>query len=157
MTSKIAPFTSDWRIPAKYEPVDLSPEFSLFLGLDASTLTPRFSSGLQDWSKGLRWGLPVVPDIRRFQELVSEWRTATAFSSRPMDLFMHPSYQKIIGMGPPVLPLILERLTHHLELWFWALEMIADQNPAAEGEPGDIEAMRTAWLRWGEAQGLISR
>ena len=33
-------------------------------------------------------------------------------------------YQRIIGMGLPVVPLILEELEREPDQWFWALEAI---------------------------------
>ena len=44
------------------------------------------------------------------------------------------SYQKIIGMGPAVVPLILSELQKEPDHWFWALEAITDENPVSESD-----------------------
>jgi len=35
----------------------------------------------------------------------------------------------MIGLGWPVVPLILEELNREPNQWFWALEAITEQNP----------------------------
>lgn len=42
---------------------------------------------------------------------------------------MLPSCQRIIGMGPVVVPLILEELRREPDHWFWALEMLTEDDP----------------------------
>lgn len=37
---------------------------------------------------------------------------------------MHPAYQQIIGMGPAVVPLLLNDLVRTRSHWFWALRAI---------------------------------
>ncbi len=37
-------------------------------------------------------------------------------------------YQRIIGIGWPVVPLILDELQREPDQWFWALEAITDEN-----------------------------
>lgn len=88
------------------------------------------------------------PTYERFLALARDWRDATRFSSDLTEIYLHPAYQRIIGMGPVALSWILDELEAEGGLWFWALEMIADENPAADVEPGDVEAMRQAWLAW---------
>lgn len=68
---------------------------------------------------------------------------------------MHPAYQAIIGMGAPALPLILEDLRQNSGHWYWALKAISNEDPVAPGDRGAIKKMKEAWLRWGEAKGLI--
>ncbi len=67
------------------------------------------------------------------------------------------SYQKIIGMGPAVVPLILSELEQEPDHWFWALEAITDENPVAESDAGDIEASHRTWIQWGRAKGLLAK
>ena len=40
----------------------------------------------------------------KFQELVEIWRRETMFLSFMQQRALHPAYQRIIGMGPAVLP-----------------------------------------------------
>ena len=63
---------------------------------------------------------------------------------------------RIIGMGMPVVPLILEDLRRRPNHWFWALEAITEQNPVPPEELGKVQQMADAWIEWGIQQGLIA-
>ena len=92
----------------------------------------------------------------RFTALAESWRRDTRFCSSLSEIYFHPAYQRIIGMGPVVLPLIFTRLRADLEMWFWALQSITAKNPAADASPGDVVAMRRAWLRWAQESGYFN-
>ncbi len=64
-------------------------------------------------------------------------------------------YQRIIGMGMPVVPLILEELRREPDQWFWALESITEQNPVSSDAVGKVRQMAQAWIEWGKQQGYI--
>ncbi len=68
---------------------------------------------------------------------------------------MLPPYQKIIGMGPEAVPLILEELRRHPGYWFWALRMITDEDPVPKEVRGNMEKMIEAWVGWGVANGHL--
>jgi hypothetical protein len=88
-------------------------------------------------------------DIRRvFNELAEEWRRETALESFVTRKVMHFSYQSIIGLGPAVVPLLLESLAQEPRDWFWALAAIARED-AAEGTD-NFEDAAMAWLEWGK-------
>jgi hypothetical protein len=97
--------------------------------------------------------LPSTAPRDTFKELVAKWRHDTDHISSITKTVMDPSYQQIMGMGPPVVPLILEELRDHGGHWFWALRFITRQNPA----DGCIEfdAACRAWLKWGRSEGYI--
>jgi hypothetical protein len=57
----------------------------------------------------------------RFQRLAAEWKEQTRFLSNSAQMAMLKPYQRIIGMGPPVVPLILDELRREPDQWFWAL------------------------------------
>lgn len=92
---------------------------------------------------------------QEFQRLASEWKEDTAVHSSMTRIAMHPAYQRIIGMGPAVLPLILRDLQASPSLWFWALHAITGQDPVAPEARGDIDLMTSAWIEWGRSQGLM--
>jgi hypothetical protein len=88
-------------------------------------------------------------DIRRiFNELADEWRRETALESFVVRKVMHFSYQSIIGLGPAVVPLLLEALAREPQDWFWALAAIARED-VAEGAD-NFEDAAAAWLAWGK-------
>ena len=101
------------------------------------------------------WG--VAPDgelRRRFGQLKRHWHAATSFESNIQHIIMDLSYQQIIGLGPRVIPLILEDLAEEGCHWFWALTVLTGSDKA-RGET-TIEGGRQAWLRWGREHGFLA-
>jgi hypothetical protein len=92
----------------------------------------------------------------RFHRLVSEWKQQSGYLSDSRKMAMLQPYQEIIGMGLPVVPLILEELRAESDHWYWALQAITGENPVLAGVDGDMGRIRDAWLEWGRQQGLIS-
>ena len=90
---------------------------------------------------------------RKFQDLTSRWRRETALQSSVTAIAMHPAYQQIIGMGERALPLIFEEMRREPDHWFWALEAITGENPVPEEDAGDLDALTSDWLAWGDASG----
>ena len=91
----------------------------------------------------------------RFHRLAAEWKEQSRFLSNSAQMAMLRPYQRIIGMGPPIVPLILEELRREPDHWFWALESITDQNPVPPEAMGKVRLMAEAWVRWGEQQGIL--
>src|SRR5258708_6200663 len=89
----------------------------------------------------------------KFIRLRDEWKAQRGHEPSTMKLVMLPAYQKIIGMGPVVVPLLLRELESNLDNWFWALMAIAEADPIQESMRGDGEAMAQAWLKWGKERG----
>ncbi len=94
---------------------------------------------------------------RRFYRLAAEWKEQSRFLSNSAQMAMLAPYQRIIGMGPPVVPLILDELRREPDHWFWALESITEQNPVPPEAMGKVRLMAQAWVRWGEQQGMLER
>jgi len=93
-------------------------------------------------------------DLRQeFDELATSWKGETQFLSSVTDIVMHPAYQRIIGLGPDVIPLILKDLEDETRHWFWALWAITGENPVPPEDQGRIEEMKRHWLRWGKENG----
>jgi hypothetical protein len=91
----------------------------------------------------------------RFHRLAREWKEQSRFLSNSAQMAMLRPYQRIIGMGPMVVPLILEELRREPDHWFWALEAITEQDPVPPEAMGKVRLMAEAWVRWGEQQGII--
>lgn len=90
-----------------------------------------------------------------FLSLSQEWREATKFSSSTSEIVMHEAYQRIIGLGPMVIPLILQDLRKNSGYWFWALRALTRENPVPKDDVGRIKKMTEAWLDWGKKNYLI--
>src|SRR3954463_8713158 len=91
-----------------------------------------------------------------FQRLLAEWKERSRHLSNLAQMAMLRSYQKIIGMGQDAVPLILEELQREPDWWFWALEVIADENPVPPEAAGKVDDMARAWIDWGRARGYLA-
>jgi len=91
----------------------------------------------------------------RFQRLASQWKEQSRFLSNTAQMAMLTPYQRIIGMGMPVLPMILEELEREPNQWFWALEAITEENPVPPESAGIVRKMAEAWLDWGRQHGIF--
>lgn len=89
----------------------------------------------------------------RFNALADEWIAATRLSSSATTTCMHPAYQQIIGLGPDVLPLILEDVAAGELHWGWALRALTGHDAAAGVE--SLPDARDAWIRWGRSNGIL--
>lgn len=90
-----------------------------------------------------------------FEALVATWRKRTMFISSTAKMVQDPAYQQIIGLGPQAVPWLLQELADRPDHWAWALQAITRQDPAADVEPGDVQGITRAWLRWGRERGLL--
>jgi hypothetical protein len=90
-----------------------------------------------------------------FEQLAIQWRDETRFSSSTTEIATHPAYQRIIGLGPSAIPLILAELKKKPEHWFWALGALTGENPVPAEDVGRLPAMSAAWLKWGRENGWI--
>ena len=101
----------------------------------------------------------VVEDIdslpKKFKRLLAEWREQSAPLSSITAMAMLPSYQEIIGMGKPAVPLILNELKRKPSHLFWALRAISGIDPVPPKDRGNINQMRKAWIKWGRQNKII--
>jgi hypothetical protein len=89
----------------------------------------------------------TVMDIKaRFDRDAAEWLEKSEYMSTVHDMAMLPSYQRIIGLGPAAVPLIIERLRRDGDHWLWALVSIVGEDKAA-GATTVSEAARR-WIEW---------
>ena len=82
--------------------------------------------------------------------LVAKWHTERGITSAVDDMTSCPSYQRIIGMGPEVLPAIFAQLRQEgddPDHWFLALEAITGANPVPESDFGTLGRwLMLGWL-----------
>ena len=88
-----------------------------------------------------------------FSDLAEEWRESTALESNLERIILDRSYQRIIGLGPEVLPYVLKDLDETHDHWFWALMAIVGDDKAA-GQTS-VGAAVEAWLAWGKSTGIF--
>lgn len=89
----------------------------------------------------------------RFSELADQWENETVLLSRTDMATEHPAYQKIVDMGEPAVPLILQRMKSQGGHWFAVLREITSVNPVEPACRGNILEMQKAWLNWGKENG----
>jgi len=88
------------------------------------------------------------PGVRTLFKVLSDvWIDRTQFVSSLSTIFLDEAYQSIVGLGPSVLPFILERLPEEPERWLWALRVVTREDPVPPDASPD-EAVE-AWHRWG--------
>jgi hypothetical protein len=93
--------------------------------------------------------------LARKAALAAQWKEESPYLSNSAKMAMLKPYQRIIGMGPDVVPLILEELQREPDHWFWALESITQEDPVPPDARGKIDQMAEAWIVWGKQQGYI--
>jgi len=92
----------------------------------------------------------------RFQELVSRWRSERGATSSITSMAMCDAYQRIIGMGPEAIRLVISQLRSEgdePDQWFWALKVLSGADPVKEEDRGDFLKMTDAWIAWAENEG----
>ena len=95
----------------------------------------------------------VVAVEARFHHFADKWKSECPPASSAEKLAMHPMYQRIIGIGPDVLPCLFRDLERSPRMWFWALRAITGENPVAPANRGDLKAMADDWLAWAKVNG----
>jgi hypothetical protein len=98
-------------------------------------------------------GTPSDALDQRFRELTELWEAETGHQSSMDKASLHPAYQEIIQMGPPVVPLLLRDLEMNHRHWFIALRKITGAQPIPISVAGNIPQMVESWLRWAKDNG----
>jgi hypothetical protein len=115
------------------------------------------------WTQDRSWNtssfgqetIASAEDWARFRLLIEKWHKERGITSSSTKMVSCPSYQRIIGMGDKVVPLILRQMQSEgddPDHWFWALEMITDADPVPVEAYGDTVSMAQAWLSWAEGR-----
>jgi hypothetical protein len=137
-----------------------------FLNNPASSLHPGLSREQQTIGRWMRdatvhqtktafeRSTPTNYDRRLFDKLVAQWKGDTSFASSTTDMFRHPAYRAIIGMGQVVVPLLLRELGREPDQWFHALKEITGADPVPIAQRGNLRQMTEAWIRWGRSHGV---
>lgn len=88
-----------------------------------------------------------------FRVHVERWRRDSKHMSSMRNMIQHESYLRIMGMGPRVLPYLLEELSARPDHWLVALHAITGEDPAPEG--ATFHEAVVEWLRWGRDRGYL--
>ena len=153
-------------VVSKMQPIDAEEMSNIVqLLISLRPLTDTFGWSAADLLQGIRQAAesaqfhepsnPQQQSIQSlFQTLVKQWHRETAMLSSITQKSMHPAYQRIIGLGKPVIPLILHELEREPNHWFWALTAITGEDPISPDD--NFDRAVDAWLTWGREEGLLN-
>lgn len=97
---------------------------------------------------------PPDPLREHFRDRADWWREGTMFLSSPREIASHPAYQKIIAMGPRVVPFILEDLRDNGGDWYIALRLLVSDPPQITQDTAkSARKVVEMWLEWGRQRG----
>lgn len=109
-----------------------------------------------DWMLPKHVVIPAMPPSssleERFREQADKWDRETAYLSSTPKMILHDSYQKIMAMGPDVVPFLLRDLQQYRRSWFWALRHLTNANPVPPEDQGNLDKMIAAWVAWGRRE-----
>ena len=89
-----------------------------------------------------------------FETLYDAWSKDTRASSSATKILSHWAYQRAIGMGEPVIGLILEKVSRGSFHWCWALSEITGIDPAHKAD--SLKEAAEAWIIWGRENGYLA-
>ncbi len=92
---------------------------------------------------------------QEFMTLARKWKEETVGLSTGLKRFMNINYLHIIGMGAPVVSLLLNDMQQTSEHWFLALRAITREDPINPDDYGNVPKMIESWLRWGRGKQYI--
>jgi hypothetical protein len=159
--SKASGTTREPEPPPDLPSVDAAQQYYIY-GSEVQAAVTTTSGGIGSLvAANLEMGIHRSAPLRRsdvevhrlFRELAAEWRTRTALDSNIQRKVLDHAYQRIIGLGPQVVPCILDDLARSPDHWFWALTALVGQDVAA-GQMS-VRSAAEAWLAWGRQVGIV--
>jgi hypothetical protein len=93
---------------------------------------------------------------QQFDRLVAEWKLGRGHSSKVEDLVIHPSYQRIIGMGAMAIPFLITEMRERPDHWDWALRAITGTDPVPREAWGKLGQIGAAWVAWAVEHGYVA-
>lgn len=113
----------------------------------------------EDWKQWQQANRRFKRDAEiEFEPLAETWREETGFLSNITTICMNPNYQMIMGLGKPVIPLMLNDLKKRLDAsWNWALFFLSGRTIIEFDSKynGNVKKMSEAWIDWGIKEKLI--
>jgi hypothetical protein len=89
----------------------------------------------------------------RFNQVASDWLTATGHLSSIRRKLDHPLYRELVSMGEPAVPLILKAISRRPSRLVRALADITREDPADRASAENILDVIQAWITWGRDRG----
>lgn len=90
-----------------------------------------------------------------FETCLVLWKEETKLYSSLHTIVFNKHYQRIIGLGPDVLPYIFDEYRKNGGLWHNALEAITGENPITEDCVGRARKIQETWINWAKLKGYV--
>jgi hypothetical protein len=102
-----------------------------------------------------------------YEKLRDELNYHTGHFSAIARVKRHPAYQKIVGLGKELTPIILAEFDKYLQTdenddfpGHWAMAVLHElsgANPYENCQAGVVDQMIRAWIKWGEGNGHLAK
>lgn len=117
--------------------IDLDPE-------DAKELETAMKNG----ATPVWYTLPDEDCKQEFDRLADDWENGTMHFSHTRGMKEHFAFQKLVDLGPKIIPWAMERLKKELGVfWFLILLELVDSPPDTKVN-GDMREMKRRWIEW---------
>ena len=83
-----------------------------------------------------------------FADQWQEHIDSNSFVANPNIYVEHESFEKIVEMGSPAIPFIIEAYREGHLFWGAALVQITGNKDFGNGVTGNLRAQKDAWLKW---------
>ena len=90
----------------------------------------------------------------QFDELVAEWTKGTIYFSLKHRAVSHPAYRALVGLGPTIIPMVVEKLRHSPSRLFYLLNDLTGENPVPPESAGKTAEIAASWVRWYDDQAV---
>jgi hypothetical protein len=147
-------------IPTGAQPWSVSISSGVLLTVAGATTEASYNTAQSDIMPlreidYVSWNVADVPTA--FRRHLTAWKAdaRAAASSKLSVMVLNQHYQRIIGMGLPVVPHILAELEVRPDHLDRALEAITGENPVPAEAAGKLRQIAQAWVSWGRERRLI--
>ena len=65
-------------------------------------------------------------------------------------------YLRVIALGKPAIPLIIEDLRKEAAPWFSALSVLTERDDIGRDHRGQFRKIANAWIDWWESEGYLT-
>lgn len=98
--------------------------------------------------------------VAEFMELAEKWMKETK-DIKNTEKYFNRNYAQIVEMGRKIIPILLDEIVEELGKtkgepgkWFWALKLIAGENPVPGRFRNKPKKAASCWLHWGNEHGF---
>lgn len=97
--------------------------------------------------------------VKQAKYLVYEWEKNTKFMSSCDRMIEDQAFQKIINMGPQVIPVIFNLMVKNIYFchWYLIFKYLGVKVDLPAKYMGHIDMMNAAYEKWGYSQGFTGR